>query len=256
MKNKIKKIILKLPLSVQVYMFFKKLYFVPSFLGDFIRFKSAAKDGRFELSIFNLFPQLTDKTKKTNFEPHYTFHPAWAARIVKKINPVVHIDVSSTLAFSTIVSAFLPVKFYDYRPAFLNLEGLESEAADLNKLPFPDASVKSLSCMHVIEHIGLGRYGDKIDPGGDIRATNELKRVTAPQGSLIIIVPVGRPRIEFNAHRIYSYEQIMDNFKDFELKEFSLVPDDFRETGMIFNADPELVKEQDWGCGCFWFIKK
>ena len=55
------------------------------------------------------------------------------------------------------VSAFIPVEFYDYRPAELSLSGLEFKHADLTHLPFADNSVESLSCMHVIEHIGLGR---------------------------------------------------------------------------------------------------
>jgi hypothetical protein len=109
--------------------------------------------------------------------------------------------------------------------------------------------------MHVIEHIGLGRYGDPIDPDGDIKSINELKRVVAPGGSVLFVVPVGRPKIEFNAHRIYSYEQIIGYFSGMELKEFSLVPDNYVETGLIVNADPSLVQHQTWGCGCFWFKK-
>jgi len=103
-----------------------------------------------------------------------------------------------------------------------------------------------------VEHIGLGRYGDPIDPDGDIKAINELKRTVSNGGSLLFVVPVGKPKIEFNAHRIYSYEQILSYFTGFNLKEFSLITDnkDFFE-----NANPELVKDQKYGCGCFWFTK-
>jgi hypothetical protein len=106
--------------------------------------------------------------------------------------------------------------------------------------------------MHTIEHIGLGRYGDEIDPQGDIKSINELKRVLKPGGDLLFVTPVGRSRIEFNAHRIYSYEQITEYFFPFTLKEFSLIPD---AGGIISNADPAIVKEQEYGCGCFWFKK-
>lgn len=253
--KEIKKSILKIPFSVSVFLFLKEIKNIPEFIFDYLRFRHIS-DGRFNINLRDLFPCLLDKTKQTNFEPHYIYHPAWAARIVKEINPGRHIDISSTLHFGAIISAFLPVKFYDYRPAKLNLSNLESEVVDLMKLPFINGSIDSISSMHVIEHIGLGRYGDAIDPKGDLKAIEELKRVTAPKGSLLIVVPVGKPKIAFNAHRIYSYGQVMENFVDFKLKDFSLIPDNFKETGIINKADPALVKEQDWGCGCFWFVKK
>jgi SAM-dependent methyltransferase len=247
---------LKIPFSVKIYLFLKSIYYFPSFILDYVAFKKKNTGKRFELSVAEWFPCLTDKTSTTPFEPHYTYHPAWAARKVKEIHPEVHFDISSTLTFVTIVSAFVPIKFYDYRKAILNLSDLESGEADLYKLPFKDGSIRSLSCMHVVEHIGLGRYGDPIDPNGDLVAIKELKRVLAHGGSLLFVVPIGRPKIAFNAHRIYSYKQIRGYFNDMVLKEFSMVPDDFKETGMIYNASEELADQQEWGCGCFWFIKK
>jgi hypothetical protein len=109
--------------------------------------------------------------------------------------------------------------------------------------------------MHTIEHIGLGRYGEPLDPDGDLKAIAELKRVTAPGGSLIFVSPIGRPRLLFNAHRIYSYAQVMEYFSGFILKEFSLIPDTARTDGIIMNADASLADKQTYGCGCFWFIK-
>ena len=40
--------------------------------------------------------------------------------------------------------------------------------------------------MHVVEHIGLGRYGDQVDPDGDLMAMKELERVTAKLGKLLL----------------------------------------------------------------------
>lgn len=199
---------------------------------------------------------LNDKTSQTPFDRHYIYHTAWAARVVKTIAPVVHHDVSSLLYFSTILSAFIPVKFYDYRPAQLNLDNLSSHKADLNKLPFDTDSVQSLSCMHTIEHVGLGRYGDVIDYDGDLKAIQELKRVVAPGGHLLFVTPVGQPKIQYNAHRVYSFSQITAYFSGFRLKEFSLIPDAEEQGGLILNADPALVELQEYACGCFWFIKE
>jgi len=198
---------------------------------------------------------LSDNTEITPVEPHYTYHPAWAARVLAQIMPAKHIDISSTTNFGTIVSAFIPIEFYDYRPANIHLSNYISGKADLTNLPFESNSIESLSCMHTVEHIGLGRYGGPIDINGDIKAMKELERVVAVNGNLLFVVPIGTPRIEFNAHRIYDYETIIKAFSGLVLKEFSLIPDDFENIGYIANPSIELINEQNWGCGCFWFTK-
>jgi SAM-dependent methyltransferase len=233
-----------------------KILLTPFILKDYFTYKKIDKEKRFSISPKNFYPQVKDKTILTGFDRHYVYHTSWAARKVKEINPKKHIDISSSLYFCGILSAFIDVDFYDYRPAKLNLSGLKSLEGDLHKLPFESNSIESLSCMHTIEHIGLGRYGDPIDSQGDIKAINELKRVVKVDGNLIFVTPVGQPKIEFNAHRIYSYEQIISYFKDFELKEFSLIPEYEKDGGIITNANPELVKKEKYACGCFVFVKK
>jgi hypothetical protein len=193
-----------------------------------------------------------ENTSTTFFDGHYIYHPAWAARVIKGIKPAKHIDISSTLHFCTMLSAYLPVEFYDYRPAKLNLSHLTCGSADLTCLHFETGSIHSLSCMHTVEHIGLGRYGDPLDPDGDLKAISELIRVVAPGGNLLFVVPVGQPHLFFNAHRIYSFEMIMDYFKGMELHDFSLIDDK-----QVFHspANSSLVSAQQYGCGCFWFQK-
>lgn len=228
----------------------------PLILKDYFAFKKASKSDRFDIKFSDFYPQVKDKTIKTGFDRHYVYHTAWAARKVKEINTIKHIDISSSLYFCAIVSAFTEIDFYDYRPADLKLSNLKSLEGNLHHLPFDTNSVKSISCMHTIEHIGLGRYGDPIDAEGDIKAINELKRVVQLGGNLLFVTPVGKPKIEFNAHRIYSYEQVISYFEGFELKEFSLIPEHEETGGIIKDANPALVKNEDYACGCFWFIKK
>lgn len=210
---------------------------------------------RFSASIPELRQCLDDDQPNTGFDRHYVYHTAWAARILADARPLAHIDISSMLYFSTLISAFIPVQFYDYRPANVQLNGLTCHHADLQKLPFADNSVPSLSCMHVVEHIGLGRYGEPLDPQGDLQAMAELKRVLASGGDLLFVAPVGRPRIVFNAHRIYAYQHILEAFQGLTLHEFALIPDKINGNGLMLNATEAEADAQEYGCGCFWFKK-
>lgn len=230
----------------------KKIIRFFEYIMEFNKLKNTSNN-RFSLHWKDAYPCLNDKTTFTPFDQHYTYHPAWAARILAKTKPNLHNDFSSILNFSTILSAFIPVKFYDYRPAEIQLSNWSGHFADLGKIEIESNSLESVSCMHTIEHIGLGRYGGSLDLNGDIKAINELQRITKQGGNILIVTPVGKQRIEFNAHRIYSYETIIQLFADCELKEFSLIPD---SGGLIENAPFQLVEKQQYGCGCFWFEKK
>ena len=132
------------------------------YIGELKSFKKQ-NDQRLSLKIADMHPCLTDKISSTPFDHHYIYHPAWAARVLAETKPAEHIDISSILSFCSIVSAFIPIKFYDYRPAHLQLSNYSSGFADLKKLPFENDSIASISCMHTVEHIGLGRYGDELD---------------------------------------------------------------------------------------------
>ena len=227
------------------------------FLADFVSFRRLSRhSNRNKVQWKNRYPCLDDRTATTAFDRHYVYHIAWAARTVAEIRPSRHIDISSSLFFVSGLSAFIPVKFYDSRPAELSLSDLSCDRADVRNLPFADRSVESISCMHVIGHVGLGRYGDPLDPDGDIRAMRELQRVVAAGGSLLVVTPLGKPRVCYNAHRIYSYAQIMENLPELDLVQFALIPDHVTDGGLLIDADPELVERQKYGCGCFWFQRQ
>ena len=231
-----------------------RIIFTPFIIPDYFRFIRLKDGARFTLKIRDFYPQIFDKTIKTGFERHYVYHTAWAARKLAQIKPQTHVDISSSLYFCGIASAFVPIKFYDYRPVDLKFTNLSCEHADLMKLPFGDNSILSLSCMHTVEHVGLGRYGDPFDQEGDLKSISELKRVLAPGGSLLFVVPVGgKPMIEFNAHRIYTPDMVKNYFSDFTLKEFALIPEKTGE--IIVNPEDRDWLNEKYACGCFWFIK-
>lgn len=115
-----------------------------------------------------------------------------------------------------------------------------------------DNSIPSLSCLHTVEHIGLGRYGDNIDPEGTKKACKELSRVLAKKGHLYFSAPIGKNRICFNAHRIHLPDEILKYFKDLKLVSFSVVDDD----GIFFqNVDYRKFRNLHYGCGMFLFRK-
>ncbi|RYY07500.1 MAG: DUF268 domain-containing protein [Sphingobacteriaceae bacterium] len=220
-------------------------------LQQFETFKQL-NDKRFDLDNRDLLLCTNDATTTTDFDSHYIYHPAWAARIIKDTAPAKHIDIGSTLHFCSLLSAFIKTEFYDFRVAQLNLSNLISNHADLTALPFKSNSISSLSCMHTIEHIGLGRYGDPIDPTADLKAIDELKRVCAVNGNLLIVVPIGKRMIRFNAHRIYDPTDLPSYMQGFHLKQFSFIND---EGKFIQDIDLKKVKDQTYACGCYWFVK-
>lgn len=209
----------------------------------------------FQSSWADRWPRLDDQTEHLPFDAHYVYHTAWAARVLAETRPERHVDISSYTYFATIASAFVPIDFYDYRPADIKLSNFSSGKADLCQLEFQDRSLESVSCMHTIEHIGLGRYGDPLDAEGDKKAFRELQRVVADQGSLLIVLPVGKPRIQFNAHRIYDLEMVREQLPELSLHRWAVLPDD-ADGGLVDNPDNDFVLQQKYACGCFWFRRQ
>lgn len=228
------------------------------FYREFKEFKklSLDKKKRFELSWKDKYPILNEKKSISGFDAHYIYHLAWATRLLYNQMPQRHVDISSSLHFSTMVSSFVPVLLCDYHKVNINLDNIETQEIDLYSLPFEDGSINSLSCMHVVEHIGLGRYGDKMDYEGDIKAMIELQRVISKNGLLYFVVPIGKPKILFNAHRIYGYNDIIDSFPNLTIESFMLIPDNAKKNGVIYNASEKICSEQNYGCGCFLFRKQ
>lgn len=234
-----------------------KAYFVRKNLKNKFKEKSErlSDNGRFICNWEERYLCLSDDTKTTLFDAHYLYHTAWAARILEKTKPEKHIDIASDLRFVTIVSAHVPIEFYDYRPVNLNLSNFKSKKGNVTDLPFEDNSISSISCMHVIEHIGLERYGDPLDPKGDLKGMLELKRVIKSGGQLLFVVPVGGiARIQYNAHRIYTYEMIGSIFRDdMFCEKFALVTDNGE---FVENATKKQSDMQKYGCGCWLFRKE
>lgn len=174
-------------------------------------------------------------------------------RIARIEKSEFHVDVSSNIQFLTQLSAMLPVIQLEYRPPNINLPSCNRLSGNMLNLPLLGQSLKSVSCLHVVEHIGLGRYGDPLDKDGCWNALLELQRVVAPGGSLFLSVPVGKPLVYFNANYVFNAVDIRETLSDLELAEFSYVDDD----GNFFEGgNMEDTFAMKYALGLFHFKRK
>jgi SAM-dependent methyltransferase len=224
---------------------------LPRYIRDWIVFRQ--QQGDMLASWRDTFPRLDDRLPKTPFDPHYFFQGNWLARRLALYPPSRHVDVGSSVLTIGVLSGYVPTIFVDYRPLSVRQSGLLPVGGDITRLPFADASLTSLSCLHVIEHVGLGRYGDRLDAKGTRRAASELQRVLAPGGKLFLSTPIGRERVCFNAHRVFSVATILSMFSQLRLAEFSYIDDAGRLHSCEAASD---VPSLDYGCGLFEFSKQ
>jgi SAM-dependent methyltransferase len=190
------------------------------FAGEYRAYARLEGNPRFAMKPEFIIPCLTDRTASTPLEPTYFFQNSWAAGKIFRLGPAHHCDVGSSAVMVGIVSQFVPTTMVDIRPIELSLPNLHFRAGSILQLPFADDSVESLSSLCVVEHIGLGRYGDPIDPWGSEKAARELKRVLKTGGNLLFSVPVDKEcRVYFNAHRAFTREYVLSLFEGLELVE-------------------------------------
>jgi hypothetical protein len=220
------------------------------FLVEWVRYKSL--DGAERTPIADSYPCIHDRTATTAVDIHYFFQDRWAFAKILESGVKQHVDVGSRLDFVGFLTTICQVDFVDIRPFPEEVDNLVSTKASVLAMPYADARVQSLSCLSVAEHVGLGRYGDPLDPAGTRKACLELQRVLAVGGSLYFSLPTGAPRVCFNAHRVHSPAQILAYFSGLRLVEFSGITDEKR---FVRNADPRSLAESYYACGLYHFTK-
>jgi len=226
------------------------LFYLPRFIKHFFHYRKF--DPVHKPEVMDMYPCLLDWTISTPFDPHYFYQGAWLARKVKHNEPDLHVDVGSSVMMISVLSAMVKTVFVDYRPLIADLSGMNSVGANITQLPFQSDSLSSLSCQHVIEHIGLGRYGDPIDPDGSINAAKELERVLKPGGKLYLSLPVGRERICFNAHRVHAPNSVVEFFSHMKLIDFSYVDDN---GAFLEEQSLDAAQDNEYACGMYVFEK-
>ena len=146
------------------------------FWSNYQRYKRLAPSDR-QPSLAHLYPCLGDDIEETPIEPIYFYQDAWAFEKIVNRRPAFHVDVGSHHKFVALLSKVVRVIAVDIRPWSLPLDTVEFRKGSILNLPFEDATVPSVSSLCVVEHIGLGRYGDPLDPYGSEKAIQELKRI-------------------------------------------------------------------------------
>jgi len=128
-------------------------------------------------------------------------------------------DVGSTALLVGILSTTVPVMSVELRPLPVNLPGLSRVKATVTALPFEDGTVPMVSSLSVVEHVGLGRYGDELDVDGSERAIRELARVLRSGGRLLLSVPITNETITmFNMHRLLNPKEVIAWLENCELE--------------------------------------
>lgn len=226
----------------------RRLGLLLSFYKDYNYYRKNNINEKFTIAPEYLFPCIYDNTNSTPLDYTYFYQDSWCAKKIFENKPKHHYDIGSKAEMIGIISQFTPTTMLDIRPIDVELEGLSFQKADVLQTGIPDNSINSLSSICVLEHIGLGRYGDKIDFFGSEKAMTEVKRILAPGGNLYISLPVdSQNRIYFNAHRAFTRDYILSMFSPLQLVEEKYI----YRTRMFSTYDPS----KGFGTGMFHFKK-
>ena len=199
----------------------------------------------------DFFPWPIDRYDQAGDAGMYFYQDAWCASHIKASGVRRHVDVGSSMMFVSTVLQMCELVYVDLRPITINLPTFRYQQGDLTNLPFETGSIESLSSLSVVEHVGLGRYGDKLDPLGTDKACSELARVLAPGGALYVAVPTASSNSTcFNAHRIFTPDNFIAKFTGLRMVEerYAL------QNGTICRCEYDRL-HLPFAFGCFAFTK-
>ena len=155
------------------------------------------------------------------------------------------------------VASYRKISVLDVRP--LSESGhpnIEFQRMDVMGADVPKNVADSISCLHALEHFGLGRYGETVNPLGHRIGFKNLAKMLHRGGVLYVSFPIASTsEVHFNAHRIFHPQEILDWAKDenLSLVRFDYVDDSGRlhTKESLINFDKSLI----YGCGIYTFRK-
>jgi hypothetical protein len=216
-----------------------------------------------EFPFGRIYPILNDRFSESGLASGHYFHQdLLVARRIFLNHPGTHVDVGSRIdGFVAHVASFRSIEVLDIRPpASSTIPNVIFKQADL-MAPMDEKMENycdSLSCLHALEHFGLGRYGDPVNYDGYLLGLKNLTKLLKPGGTLYLSVPIGPQRIEFNAHRVFSVSYLLECFSDkYHIEHFSFVDDqgNLHENAPITDAEAKNNYHCVNGCGIFEMTK-
>lgn len=212
-------------------------------------------------AICKLYPVIDEKYAHNTIAWNYFFQDLWVAQLILKNNPQKHVDVGSRIdGFVGHVATYRRIEVYDIRSVRDDIPNVHFVQADLcdENFGFTDYC-DSISSLHVVEHLGLGRYGDKLDPEAYLKGLKNITQALQTEGIFYFSVPIGEQRIEFNAHRVFSTRYLLNLLTPFyKLESFAYVNDELRFFPSVMLNDPGFEDSFSchYGCGIFVLRKK
>lgn len=205
------------------------------------------------------YPIFTDKFAQAGGIDSYFWQDLWAARKIYEKSPEQHYDIGSRVDgfISHLLSFRRNINLIDIRPLVRSVDGLnfiQSDATSLKNIA--DNSIESLSALCSLEHFGLGRYGDPVDPDACYKCFDAISRKVKQGGDIYLSVPIGKEHVEFNAHRVFYASTIAESFSKFELIEFSSTCNGYIEYNVELNKYDEEASFGGRRFGLFHLRKK
>lgn len=209
--------------------------------------------------VVGIYPILLDRKASAGSLGEYFWQDYFVAKEIIRQNPKRHIDVGSRIdGFIAHLACVRKVQVFDIRPLIARIENVEFTQWDItNPNPQLRGLADCVSCLHTLEHIGLGRYGDKLDPDGWKNGLQSLVDLVAPGGVLWLSVPIGTQRVEFNAHRVFDPATIVTASGDLgmTLTRFLYLTDTGFEESVNVTDDVVALARKSYGLGIFLFRK-
>lgn len=221
-------------------------------IKEYRLFKSNMPLGYNEFPVSLSMPRFAERFELAGIAAGHYFHQdLLVAQKIYHRNPVRHVDIGSRVdGFVAHVATFRQIMVFDIRPMESKTPNIIFHQSDLLQ-PQGEFNLycDSLSCLHALEHFGLGRYGDPIRFDGHLRAFENLYAILKPGGILYLSVPIGPQRIEFNAHRVFAIQTILAMSENrFQLSNFSFV-NDAGDLHQDIQLTPDLISNQ---CNCYY----
>lgn len=216
------------------------------------------KRPNFAIQESQMWPVIADKYASAGSVHNYFWQDLWAARLIVKSGARNHFDIGSRLDgfIAHLLAAGIDVTMIDIRKFPGDVEHLHTLVDDATSLhQIPDESMESMSALCSLEHFGLGRYGDEVDPEACFKCFENIQRKLKKGGRLYISLPIGRERVEFNAHRVFYAGTIIDCFNTLQLEEFSCTSQGKIEYNVDIHKYDNDSHNGDYRYGLFFFKK-